>query len=81
MMIYDDHFHHYHFYQCFYMLQAIHRAKGEGNRQHAEDTALKIFIALDKNKDDRLSRDEFFHGVKSSSSVMDMLSSITSQDD
>ena len=55
------------------MFQAIYKAKGVGSRTAAEESAFKIFIAMDKNKDDRLSRQEFIHGVKSSSSVMSML--------
>ena len=57
----------------FLLFQAIYKAKGKGNRMMAEESAFKIFIAMDKNKDDRLSRAEFIHGVKNSPSVMDML--------
>lgn len=41
--------------------------------ERAEETALELFMILDKNKDDKLSREEFVSAAKSSSSVRDLL--------
>lgn len=60
-------------YIGIFIFQSIYKAKGFGSRSAAEESAFKLFLAMDKNKDDRLSRHEFIHGVKSSKSVMDML--------
>ena len=49
--------------------------KGEFSRTKAEDIAGQIFRALDKNKDEELTEDEFVEGARSSKMIMDILSS------
>lgn len=53
--------------------QAIFRMRGNSDRHSAEDAALKVFIALDKDQDDRLTRAEFISGCKNCGSLISLI--------
>ena len=47
--------------------------KGELHNENAEDAAERIFLSLDKDKNDELTEEEFVVGVKSSQTIMELL--------
>lgn len=55
------------------IIWSINKMRGIGDRQLAEDSALQLFISLDKDKTDKINKEEFIRGIKSSSKVMKIL--------
>ena len=48
--------------------------RGVNNKEKAAEIAEQVFIALDIDKSDCLSKREFVEGAKNSSVIMDLLS-------
>ena len=61
--------------QCLTLLfQSIYKLKGkDGGRERADQTALNIFVQMDRNKDDKLTQAEFLTGAQHSKSIMNLL--------
>ena len=54
--------------------QSIYKLKGrEWGPEKAEQTAMNIFVQMDRNKDDKLTQAEFLTGAKHSKSIMNLL--------
>ena len=59
---------------CSLYFQSIYKLKGkDGGPEKAEQTAMNIFIQMDRNKDDKLTQAEFLTGAKHSKSIMNLL--------
>ena len=58
------------------LFQAVFKLRGQaGTRELAEEEAHKIFVALDKDMDDRLDMMEFIMGAKNSEMISMLLGS------
>ncbi len=47
--------------------------RGNSDKQSAEDAALNVFIALDKNKNDRLTLAEFITGCRHCGGLLNLI--------